>query len=73
MTGERTLDAVLTELKAKRRTNVLIVPAAFAAGPDAMRGIRDAVRAHEDDMTLEFRPGLGAALIQDAPKGEGAS
>lgn len=64
LSGERTLDVVLAELKANRRTNVLIVPAAFAEGPEAMRAIRDAAKAHQDDMTLEFRPGLGAALAE---------
>ena len=64
---------MLSELKAKRRTNVLIVPAAFAAGPEDMRAIAAAARAHEDDMTLEFRPGLGAALAAEAPEGDGAS
>ena len=73
LSGEWTVDAVLTELKAKRRTNVLIVPAAFAAGPDAMRGIREVVRAHEDDMTIEFRPGLGAAIAGAPKKADGAS
>jgi hypothetical protein len=75
LTGERELGLVLAELKEKRRTNVLIVPAAFAEGPEAMRAIRDAAKAHQDDMTLEFRPGLGAALAEaqadDESEGEG--
>ena len=53
---------MLAELKSQRRTNVLIVPAEFAAAPEQMRAIRDAARTHEDDMTIEYRPGLGSAL-----------
>ena len=68
--GEGGLDVVLAELKAKRRTNVLIVPAEFAASPEQIRAIRNAARAHEDDMTIEHRPGLGAALARAAAEPE---
>jgi len=60
--GERSLPVVLDELLSQHRTNVLIVPATFAASPDFMRSLRAAARPHQDDMTLEYRPGLGAAL-----------
>ena len=75
LSGERSLDAVLAELKSQRRTNVLVVPAEFAAAPAQMRAIRDAARAHEDDMTIEYRPGLGSALAsagdEQEEKGDG--
>lgn len=57
--GERALPAVLAELAAKNRTNVLIVPAAWCAGGATMRALQQSVREYEDRMTLNWRPGLG--------------
>lgn len=57
--GERALPAVLAELAAKNRTNVLIVPATWCAGGDTMRALQRSVREFEDRMTVHWRPGLG--------------
>jgi hypothetical protein len=57
--GERSLANVLSKLKGENRTNVLIVPAEFFADPETMRSLRDQVRELEDEMTLNWLPGLG--------------
>ncbi|MCY2958805.1 MAG: ChaN family lipoprotein [Planctomycetota bacterium] len=57
--GERTLPVVLAELVAKKRTNVLVVPATWCADGPTMRALQRSAREFEDRMTLQWRPGLG--------------
>jgi hypothetical protein len=57
--GERSLANVLAKLKGENRTNVLIVPAEFFASPATMRSLHDQVREFENEMTLNWLPGLG--------------
>jgi uncharacterized iron-regulated protein/predicted esterase len=57
--GERSLASVLSKLKGENRTNVLIVPAEFFATPTTMRSLRDQVHKLENEMTLNWLPGLG--------------
>jgi len=57
--GERTLPVVLAELVAKKRTNVLVVPAVWCADGATMRALQRSTREFEDRMTLQWRPGLG--------------
>jgi hypothetical protein len=57
--GERDLPAVLAELAAKNRTNVLVVPATWCADAATMRALQRSAREFEDRMTLQWRPGLG--------------
>jgi uncharacterized iron-regulated protein len=56
---ERDLPAVLSELEAKGRKNVLVIPAVFCADGETMRALRRSARDVEDQMTLRWRPGLG--------------
>ena len=58
--GAPSLADVLARLLEEGRTNVLVVPAAFHAGADAVRALRDQARAFEDRMSLSWLPGLGA-------------
>jgi hypothetical protein len=58
-TGERTLPVVLAELQAKKRKNILILPAVWCADGVQMRALRDSARAFENALTLHWRPGLG--------------
>ncbi|HZL99279.1 MAG TPA: ChaN family lipoprotein, partial [Planctomycetota bacterium] len=53
------LPAVLARLESENRRNVLIVPAVFHAGGEAMRALERSVRAFEERMTLHWLPGLG--------------
>jgi len=57
--GERNLATVLTELLAKNRKNVLIVPATWCADGATMRALQRSTREFEDRMTVQWRPGLG--------------
>lgn len=57
--GERALPVVLDELLAKKRENVLIVPAVWISDGATIRALRQSVRRFEDRMTLHWRPGLG--------------
>lgn len=57
--GERSLAQVLAKLKGENRTNVLIVPAEFFADPATMRDLREQVHELENEMTLNWLPGLG--------------
>ncbi len=58
--ADRQLEDVLARLAEKGRKNVLIIPAMFCAEGELMRGLRKSVRHLEDQMTLRWRPGLGA-------------
>ncbi|MCE9593271.1 MAG: ChaN family lipoprotein [Planctomycetes bacterium] len=60
LSGEHGVDALLTELQGQGRKNVLIVPAVFCADGATMRALAERVRAHDDAMTLQWQPGLGA-------------
>lgn len=62
--GERALPVVLDELAAKNRKNVLIVPATWCADGATMRALRRSVRAYEDRMTVQWRPGLGGTAAR---------
>jgi uncharacterized iron-regulated protein len=57
--GEHGLPAVLADLAAKGRKNVLIVPAVFCADAEWMHTLAESVREQADRMTLRWRPGLG--------------
>jgi uncharacterized iron-regulated protein len=57
--GERALPAVLGELQAKKRKNILVVPAVWCADGARMRALRESARAFSDTLTLHWRPGLG--------------
>ncbi len=57
--GERTLPVVLAELVAKKRTNVLVVPAVWCADGATMRALQRSTREFDDRMTVQWRPGLG--------------
>jgi predicted esterase len=59
--GERSLANVLTKLASQGRKNVLIVPATFCADGETMRALRRGVQGFEDQMTLQWRPGLGGS------------
>ena len=57
--GSPSLSEVLAEL---HRKNVLIVPATFCEGPEAMAELRSGVEEHLAQMTAAFLPGLGGRL-----------
>ncbi len=57
--GERRLVDVLQELRDAGRTNVLVVPATFAADGETMRALRRSVRGLDDSLTIRWLPGLG--------------
>jgi hypothetical protein len=57
--GERALPVVLGELQAKKRKNILIVPAVWCGDGALLRALRDSVRPYADALTLHWRPGLG--------------
>lgn len=59
--GERALTTVLDEILARGGKNALIVPASPCADGDTMRALAHGVRAFEDCMTLNWRPGLGGS------------
>ena len=56
---DRTLPAMLEQLEAKGRKNVLIVPAEFCADGETMRALERVARPFADRMTLRWIPGLG--------------
>ncbi len=58
--GEFGLHNMLTQLKEKGRKNVLIVPAMFCADPAFMQKLSQNVGNLGDQMTIHWRPGLGA-------------
>ncbi len=64
-TGERGLLAVLEKLKSENRENILIVPAMFCADGSFMRGLKKRVSGLEDQMTLQWLPGLGGRDVGD--------
>lgn len=55
----RSLPEVLEKLRSENRKNILIVPAVFFADLGWLRELRSRVRPFEDDMTLQWLPGLG--------------
>lgn len=57
---EAELAALLEELLAAGRKNVLLVPALFCADGARMRELSRAARPFEDRMTLNWSPGLGS-------------
>ncbi len=67
--GGPSLGEVLAKLQAEGRRNVLVVPAVFCASADLMRTLRSEVRHLDDDMTVEWRPGLGLDLVHRQPHG----
>jgi uncharacterized iron-regulated protein len=64
--GDRSLTAMLTQLEAKNRKNVLIVPAVFCADAITMQDLERQTRDAADRMTIQWLPGLG----QNAPVSE---
>ncbi|MCH7870751.1 MAG: ChaN family lipoprotein [Planctomycetes bacterium] len=57
--GERSLSTVLATLQSEGRENILIVPASFCADGAWLRTLKRSVRTLEDQMTLNWLPGLG--------------
>ncbi|MFM2093791.1 MAG: hypothetical protein RIS70_915 [Planctomycetota bacterium] len=55
------LPAVLEKLKAENRKNMLLIPAVFFADGDWLRSLRRSVRGIEDQLTIQWSPGLGAS------------
>ncbi len=56
------LNAVLEELLANDRKNVLIIPATFCADIATMQRLRSQVSPFENRMTIHWLPGLGGRL-----------
>ncbi len=65
--GERSLPVVLGVLRGEGRENILIVPASFCADGARMRTLKRSVAALEDQMTLQWLPGLGGRDVSMAP------
>ncbi|MCU0960386.1 MAG: ChaN family lipoprotein [Pirellulaceae bacterium] len=66
--GTGDLPAVLRQLQSENRKNILIVPAVFCAPSDWIRALRGSVRELENQMTLQWLPGLGGqSLSWDQP------
>jgi hypothetical protein len=61
-TEERSLTNVLGKLLGENRKNVLIVPAQFYSGPEAMTKLADAAAPFSDQMTIHWLPGLGGEM-----------
>ncbi|WP_228714569.1 ChaN family lipoprotein [Posidoniimonas corsicana] len=57
--GAHALEGVLAKLREQNRKNILIVPAVFYTNGDLLRRAADAAKPFEDDMTLQWLPGLG--------------
>ena len=57
--GDRSLPFVLETLRNEGRENILIVPATFCADGAWMRTLKRSVVEWEDQMTLQWLPGLG--------------
>ena len=57
--GDRSLVRVLEKLHSENRNNVLIVPAALYAPLDMLHALRDSASQLENEMTLQWLPGLG--------------
>jgi hypothetical protein len=64
--GEKSLVATLTLLQSESRKNVLILPAEFCADAPSMRAYHKSVQHLEDQMTLQWLPGLGGRPIPAA-------
>jgi uncharacterized iron-regulated protein len=58
------LDAVLDELRAQGRTEVLVVPAELCATIARMQRYLDAVEPHAQGLSLHWLPGLGYHVVQ---------
>ena len=69
-TGERSLPAVLEVLRSEGRENILIVPALFCADGTWMGTLKRSVVALEDQMTLQWLPGLGGRDVPTASTSE---
>lgn len=68
--GETSLPRVLTKLAGENRRNVLIVPAVFYASSAWLQELAASVADYEDQMTLQWMPGLGGRKgILDAESG----
>lgn len=57
--GDRSLVRVLEKLHSENRNNVLIVPAEFYAPHARLHALRASVAGLENEMTLQWLPGLG--------------
>jgi uncharacterized iron-regulated protein len=66
--GEGGLASVLSELEGQKRTNVLVVPAAFYAGEAALRALEEIARPYQDRMTIHWLPGVGGQDVALGPK-----
>ncbi len=71
--GEANLHDILAKLQTEGRKNILIVPAAFFAHADWMRSLKASVRDLENQMTLQWLPGLGGQNIPLAATPSAAS
>ena len=64
--GDRSLPIVLETLRNEGRENILIVPASFCADGEWMRTLKRSVATLEDQMTLQWLPGLGGRDVPTA-------
>ncbi len=60
--AEPSLGSVLDAIRDSGRSNVLIVPAAYAATPEEMRRLEAVASAHGRGLELSYLPGLGGDL-----------
>ena len=72
-TGEGSLPVVLETLRSEGRENILIVPALFCADGAWMRTLKRSVVALEDQMTLQWLPGLGGRDVPTASTSEASA
>ena len=61
---EADLGAALEAIEAAGKRNVLVVPAAFAAGPEHMQALAQRTAAYADTLTIAWLPGLGGELAR---------
>lgn len=59
-----TLPETLAALRAKGRRNLLLVPAVFCAGADAMRDMKRSAGAELEGFDVAFLPGLGGEVAR---------
>jgi hypothetical protein len=66
---EAGLAAALDAIREAGKRNVLIVPAAFVAGPEQMQALQQRTVGHADELTIAWLPGLGGDLARALAEG----